>query len=118
MSEHDQQVALFNWAAYSRNRWPELDLLFAIPNGGLRNVRVAGKLKAEGVKSGVPDLFLPVSRRQYHGLFIELKFGKNKPSPQQNAWLDRLAGQGYCALAACGWEQAATILENYLEGRS
>ena len=63
MSEHQEQKALIQWARLNQQRFPELDLLFAIPNGGLRNIRVARKLKSEGVKPGVSDLFLPVARK-------------------------------------------------------
>ena len=55
MSEHDEQVLIFKWARLSEGRWPELALLFAIPNGGHRHKAVAAKLKAEGVRAGVPD---------------------------------------------------------------
>ncbi|MDI6770118.1 MAG: VRR-NUC domain-containing protein [Anaerolineales bacterium] len=116
MSEHTEQVALFAWAAMQSNLWPELGLLFAVPNGGLRHVRVAEKLKAEGVRRGVPDICLPVPRRQYHGLFIEMKFGKNKPTEEQAAWLQALLQMGYCTAVAYGWQYAARVLENYLEG--
>ena len=56
--EHDQQVLLFRWASHYR----ELDCMYAIPNGGHRDVRVAARLKAEGVKAGVPDICLPIPR--------------------------------------------------------
>ena len=59
--------------------------MFHIPNGGSRNKLEASNLKKQGVKAGVPDLFLPVGRGSYHGLFIELKSAKisrlkNKPN--------------------------------------
>ena len=69
MSEHDEQVALFQWAGYQLGACPELALMFAIPNGGDRHPAVAGKLRDEGVKAGVPDIFLPVPRGKYHGMF-------------------------------------------------
>ena len=62
MSEHHEQCALFAWL---RLQWPDLDRVsFAIPNGGHRHKAVAGKLKAEGVKAGVPDIFIayPIAR--------------------------------------------------------
>ena len=70
-TEHAHQKAIFCWAANNFNKWPELQLMFAIPNGGTRGddkksrtIR-GGKLKAEGVKAGVPDIFLPVPRHKY-----------------------------------------------------
>jgi hypothetical protein len=58
-NEHEEQVALFEWAAWNSSKYKELELMFAIPNGGQRHVVVARKLKDEGVKAGVPDIFLP-----------------------------------------------------------
>ena len=84
MSEHDEQSAIFEWAALMQGAYPELGLLFAIPNGGKRDKATAGKLKAEGVKAGVPDMCLPVSNGKYHGLFIELKVGENNPTDKSN----------------------------------
>jgi hypothetical protein len=49
-----------------------LKLLYAVPNGGDRNLRVPRKLKAEGVMAGVADLCLPAARRGYHGLYLEI----------------------------------------------
>ena len=92
--EHDEQVLLFSKARLYEGQYPELVLLFAIPNGGLRNKVVAKKLKAEGVKAGVLDVCLPVPRGRYHGLYIEMKHGRNKPTKAQRFWIDalRLAG--------------------------
>ena len=102
------------WADLQKKKYPELDLLFAIPNGGARHIAVARKLKAEGVKSGVPDLFLPVARLGYHGLFIELKAGKNKLSENQIAWLEALEDEGYLAQACWGFDEAVDMILWYL----
>ncbi len=115
MSEHDEQVALFEWAAWQVNLGVEpLKWLFAIPNGGLRNKVTASKLKAEGVKAGVPDVMLPFPSQNYNGLFIEMKFGNNKPTPKQIEWLEWLNGMNYKAKIAYGFEEAKQIIENYL----
>jgi len=115
MSEHDEQKALFEWAAWACGRYPELEYLHAIPNGGHRHIRVAKRLKAEGVKPGVPDLCLPVARDGYHGLYIEMKFGRNKPTDHQERWLEFLNEQGYLAVVCWGWEQARETIEEYLD---
>lgn len=115
MTEHDHQVALFNWALFNEGRIPALKLLFAIPNGGHRHKRVAARMKAEGVKAGVPDICLPVARSTYHGLFIELKVGKNRPTSRQAAWLKTLSAQGYHAVVCYGYEEAKDTIVKYLE---
>jgi len=120
MSEHLEQVALFNWAKLSSKKFPELALMYSIPNGSHRHIAVARKLKAEGVKRGVPDICLPVARGGYHGLYIELKKPKGttragKPTKEQVQWLSDLGEQGYLAVLCVGWEAARKTIDGYLE---
>lgn len=117
MSEHEHQVCVAAWAALSSKQRPELDYLVAIPNGGARHKAVAGKLKAEGVRPGYPDLALNVARGGFHGLFIELKSLTGRASPQQNEWLARLNAAGNYAVVCKGWLSAKECLENYLDGK-
>ena len=112
-TEESHQTALFAAIALD-TEYPQLRLLLAIPNGGLRNKITAAKLKAQGVKAGVPDLFLPVARGRYHGLWIEMKKEGGKLSEAQNIWARWLFDEGYGHFIAFSWEQAAAILENYL----
>ena len=70
-------------------------LLFAIPNGGSRNIREAANLKRQGVVSGVPDLCLALPNKDYHGFYIELKWGKNLLTVNQVAIIVKLQNQGY-----------------------
>lgn len=119
-SEHAQQVALFAWAALNYEKYPELRLMFAIPNGGERNVIVASNLKAEGVKADVSDIFLPVARGHWHGLFIELKKIKGKKpaghaTPGQLDFIAAVGKQGFAAMVAVGFIAARDALIQYLE---
>ena len=91
--------------------------MFAIPNGGERNKIVAANLKAEGVKSSVPDIFLPVARGPWHGLFIELKKFKGRPTPGQLDMIADLKKQGFGACWLEGWENARDLIVNYLNWR-
>lgn len=112
-TEHWEQVQLFQWSSNFR----ELDLMHAIPNGGKRDIRVALKLKEEGVKPGVPDIFLPLPRGGKHGLYIELKRRKyGRVSPDQLKWLEALMRQGYACAVCHGWEMARDVITEYLEG--
>jgi hypothetical protein len=100
--EHDAQVELVACCrelarvrgAKERGLAP-LALLHAIPNGGKRGKVTAAKMKAEGQLAGVPDLFLPAARRGYHGMYIEMKAGYNRPTPSQKEMMDALAESGY-----------------------
>ncbi len=114
ISEHQEQVTVFKWATMVKARHPDLALLFAIPNGGHRHITVARKLKAEGVKAGIPDICLPVARGGWHGLYIELKTRKGWQSKPQKAWQAALIKQGYRAEVCRGWEQACWMIEEYL----
>ena len=114
MSEHDEQCALFEWADIAKQKYPELSLLFAIPNGGKRDIQVARKLKAEGVRAGVPDIFLPVPRKNYHGLFIELKYQRGRATQNQLRWLHVLMNYGYNCKICYGWEHAKHTITQYL----
>lgn len=115
-TEHDEQVALMKWAEHKSRLLPELGLLFANANGGKRHMSVAKRLKAEGVKPGVPDLFLPVARHGYHGLFIEMKRKTNsRSSKEQQQWSRWLTYQGYAVATVKGCEWAIAALEEYLE---
>ncbi|MDD6197471.1 MAG: VRR-NUC domain-containing protein [[Clostridium] aminophilum] len=114
--EEREQMALMHWAAYYESEYPELVLLFHIPNGGTRNKREAGRLKAAGVKAGVPDLCLPVPRGRWHGLWIEMKYGQNKPTVKQKDWIRRLRLQGYRVEVCYGQQEASEVILEYLEG--
>jgi len=77
----------------------------------------AGLFKAMGLKSGVPDLFLPVARQCYHGLFIEMKTSKGVLSKNQEWWLFELQKQGYRVDIARSCEEAIEGLKEYICNR-
>jgi len=115
-TESAEQQALFRWAAWQRGAYPELDLLYHVPNGGSRKKAEAGRFKAEGVKAGVPDVCLPVARGGFHGLYVELKrLEKSKTSDDQKDWIVRLTEQGYYAVICKGWENASKAILEYLK---
>ena len=114
-SEDEEQMAVIDWAERMTPIYPALKLLHHIPNGGKRSKAEAGRFRAMGVKSGVPDLFLPVPRGKFHGLWIEMKRTKDgKLSENQKWWLKALNSLGYSAQVAYGAEQAIRQLEEYL----
>lgn len=105
--EGGAQEMLFRWITYQLDEYPELALLYHIPNGGKRDAKTATILKRQGVKAGVPDLHLPVARGGYHGLYIELKVGDNTTTKKQKDWIRELNKQGYLAVVCYGWDEAA-----------
>lgn len=121
--EHIEQKFLMTWASLTaKGKYPELALLYAIPNGGNRHIATAMKLKAEGVRSGVPDLHLPVARQGFNSLYIEMKKtsmrpkrgGKGGVSDSQRWWIDKLNEQGNKAIVCYGADEAKQVIEDYL----
>ncbi|WP_243546189.1 VRR-NUC domain-containing protein [Pseudodesulfovibrio tunisiensis] len=116
-TEHEEQVAFFNWANDCLP--PEVEpLLYAIPNGGHRLPAVAGKLKAEGVKPGVPDICLAWPRLGYHGLYIEMKRQKGgRLSDAQKRMISALRRAGYLVRVCKGDFEAREALQEYMFGK-
>lgn len=89
--------------------------MFHIPNGGKRNITEAVRFKRAGVKAGVSDIFLPVARKEYQGLFIEMKRADGgKVSDAQKRFIYAVKKQGYAASVCNGWKEAVRIIEEYL----
>lgn len=106
-SEHQIQSAFFTLCYQHRNQYPVLTrLIFAIPNGGnlVKKTSDKGqsfswegkKLKDEGLKSGVLDVFLSVPNTKYHGLYIEFKAKNGVISDNQMLFCNEVREQGYC----------------------
>ena len=110
-TEHEIQVACVN---YFRLRYPKR-LIYAIPNGGQRNVIVASKLKAEGVLSGVPDLCIPIAKKGYNGLYVELKNGKvGKVSDNQKTIMEKLQSEGYRCEVCRSFDEFKNVVDDYM----
>jgi len=111
-SEEDEQSTLFDYASYQPEPW---NLMFSIPNGGFRSKKTGAKMKRTGLKAGVPDIFLPVMRGKYGGLFIEMKSEKGIVQANQKEWHIKLRAQGYKCEICRGFEQAVKTIEKYLD---
>ena len=114
-SEHVEAVTLMRVVRLHEARHPQLRLLFAVPNGGDRNKIVAAKMKAEGIKAGVPDYLLPVPRSGFTGLAIELKSMTGCASREQKQWIADLRACGWRAEVCRGWESAWNVIRQYVE---
>jgi hypothetical protein len=114
-SEHLEQVAVINWFRLQYKQYA--NYLFAIPNGGVRNIGTAIKLKKEGVMAGVPDLFLMMPNNNYHGLWIEMKIKGGKASDSQKQFISAASLIGYHAVICYGFEEAQNTINNYLRNK-
>lgn len=104
-TEHEEQRELVRWF---RQTWPGVRI-FAIPNGGARSPATAGRLKAEGVSSGVPDLFIPA-----WGLWVEMKRTKGGSlSAEQKDWIAYLESVRFCCIVGKGADDAKAKLQAF-----
>ena len=110
-TEHELQCALIRWCDL---QGPPFDLIYAIPNGGHRNKATAGRLKASGVRAGVPDLVLPVPNRYSGALYLELKTEKGRLRKEQAAMMERLREAGNAVFVVRTLDEAIDLLQTYL----
>lgn len=115
-TEHQHQVKLIQLCIEYQKIHPCLALIYAIPNAGKRSKKQGRWMVSEGLRSGVPDLCLPVPMGKYGALYIELKRNeKQKKTELQTAWIETLRELGNRAEFAYGWKHAMTIILDYLE---
>jgi hypothetical protein len=116
MSEHSHQAALFQWARLPAviAAFPGIDLLEASLNGVHLSKAQAGKAYAAGMLRGALDLNLPVARSGFHGLRIEMKFGRNKMTDDQKWYAARLIEEGWRVETCWDWTHARDIIAEYL----
>lgn len=117
--EFASQCALFRWARYpsEQKKYPGLDLLSSSLNGLHLSKSEAGKAKASGLLPGEYDIKLPVARGGYHGLAIELKYGVNKLTTEQEWYGNRLTEEGWDVACFWSWIEAKDRIIAYLTGK-
>lgn len=112
--EHDQQVSFIKWCNVMSLNYPELKLIYSNPAGGFRHKKTAGMMKAEGQRAGIPDLTLPVARKGFHGMYLEMKTEKGRLSENQENWCQSLILEGYCVFVAYSLNEAIGYVSEYL----
>ena len=113
MTEHQEQIAVITWFRLQYKQYASY--LFAIPNGGVRNIGTAVKLKKEGVLAGVPDLFLMIPKNGFHGLWIEMKVKGGRISDSQKQFMGAATLMGYPAIVCYGFDEAKNAINDYLQ---
>lgn len=114
-AEESEQIALIQWRDLNLIRYPELERLIHIANQGKRPAMVGHKLKLMGLLPGTWDLFLPVVRLPWHGLWIEMKSKTGRLEKTQKSFQEMLKDD-YAMRACWGWEAARDTMVEYLEG--
>lgn len=115
-TESKEQIDLFAWASkldFELGRVGQF--MFAIPNEGKRSKVMGARMKAQGLKSGVPDICLALPRDGKPGLFIEMKRIKGSTTTEnQKRWIDRLKSVGYEVHVCKGAEEAKAVITDYI----
>lgn len=127
-TEHAHQAAIFCWCneQVQNGKYPMLKFIHAIPSGGKRDKVTASRLKAEGVKQGVWDIFLPYPVRVdpysyvlYHGLYIEMKKpDKGRLTDEQKIFREHVEPLGYYFAVCYTWLEAKDAIVKYLPNPS
>ena len=117
-TEHAMQCAVIKACRYLEREHPEVKYLFSVPNGGHRHIAVAARLKASGVKSGVPDLFLPLPvPGGPAGFWLEMKAPGGVTSQNQQDYLRFLAEVGFKVEVHYSAQTAVDSIRAYLDYR-
>ena len=107
-TEDTEQVNLAKWLDSHKFRWCH------VPNGGHRDKITGARLKAAGVKKGVPDILIfdqPPLHPGKIGVALELKRKDGGVlAPHQEEWLEALSERGWFTAVCNGWEAAVKLL--------
>ena len=114
ISEHEIQKEYFRLLKSEEHKHPAIPYIFSIPNGGARHIKVAMKMKAEGVKRGVPDIFIPYVVGGFGGAWIETKTQDGRLSPHQKEYKKFLETQ-YKHYLCRSVTEMFEATENYLK---
>jgi len=110
-TEHQIQSAFFKW--WDMNyRSP---LAWAVPNGGFRHITTAIKLKLEGVRPGIPDVFISIPKGKWSGLFLEFKTKTGTLTKPQKFYLDALSKAGYQTAVVRSVDEAISVVHEYMK---
>lgn len=112
--EETEQIEFMCWCKTHEDQYPDLKMMFHVPNGGSRNKREAIALKQMGVKAGVSDLLMLVPHGKYHGLIIEMKYGSNKLQDSQRDFLQSQMAAGYCCAVCYSSNMAKELVRAYM----
>ena len=114
-SAHQAQVVEWSKWAYKTGKYPMLNMLHCSLNGVKLSGTQAKIAKGQGMLSGVPDLFLPVPKNGFHGLFIEMKSEKGRVTENQHWFLTNAESVGYKTAVCYSAKEAISAIQAYYD---
>ena len=119
-TESEIQSEFIRWTNLpeTQRKYPGIDLIYAHQSGmWAKNIYVAYKNKREGMKRGIPDLYLPFPKKPFNGLYIEFKRDyKSRCTKEQIFWLQRLTKNGYKCAVVWSVQMAIDVIDDYYGG--
>ena len=111
-TESNEQIAAMDWL---RAQHPKLSLhAMHIGNERKASYYAGYIMKRMGVLKGASDLFMAWPSGGFHGLFIEVKSKKGKPTPDQLAFIERMNSVGYYATICYGADEVIRCMKWYI----
>lgn len=112
--EDDELITLVEWINWQANKDPRFSLIYHVANERKTSWAAGKRLKAKGVRRGVPDICVPIPSGDYHGLYIEMKIKPNSLTPEQVLFCTGLREQRYAVYIAWSAAEAIDIIRGYL----
>ena len=112
--EDTEQILFIQWCRLHEDVYPQLRWVHHIPNGGRRDAKEAAVLKQMGVKAGVSDIHFPYPSGRYIGMYIEMKYGTNLPSKEQQEFMREMELVGHYCCICYSAAAAVRAVEEYM----
>lgn len=108
MRKNEESLLQRACVKWFRLKFPKY-LIFAIPNGGSRNLFEAKNMKLEGTLPGVADLQIIMNKKTF---FIEMKAREGKQSLKQKEFENKVKEQGFDYFICRSFDEFKKIIEN------
>ena len=109
--KHQESTLQTQCVKWFRYQYPNF-VIYAVPNGGSRNVREAQRLKSEGVLAGVADLTILLP--QGKSLYIEMKVKSNRQTPNQKEFQQKAEALGHKYYVCYSFEDFEKVVKQEL----
>ncbi len=106
--ESIEQIKVINWIRQCTN----LPVMH-IGNERKCSPQYGQMLKRLGTRAGVSDLFFPRSNGKQHGLFVEMKSKKGKPTKTQLEFINEMINENYGGVVAYSSDEAILIIKSF-----